>query len=306
MKIINRTKIINYIDSSSHNIRVMFRALLALLTPMRSINEKILYSKCKRKLTIPLFTINPDIGYIKIENPIPNLNAIIQESLDIYKNYSNLSAKNNKSYLKEISSLRDFSHDSATLEFATSPEVIKSVCSYLRCMPVLSNITTMISEAQPHFNQDKFEGSQLWHLDGEDIRNVKLWILCSPIEIENGPTTLLDAKSSNLLMRSLSYKQGFKITDTIVNPFIKSTPFSMIGKIGSAFATDTDRCFHYGSRVSNNQGPRIVLMIHYVSSLSGYYRPFLNNYPVNNNYRKMEHQKLNADQRLVMRFSKLV
>lgn len=53
------------------------------------------------------------------------------------------------------------------------------------------------------------------------------------------------------------------LDDKVFEPYA-SEMFSLTGKSGDAFATDTSRCFHMGSRTRHDSG-RLVLMFHYVT-----------------------------------------
>ena len=94
--------------------------------------------------------------------------------------------------------------DSPYLRFALSDEVVTTVTAYLGVVPVLKRIDIMYSVAQ----NNKPKASQLWHLDHDDIRQVKVWVHCSDIGPESGPLTVLDAAHSAELAERIDYDMG--------------------------------------------------------------------------------------------------
>jgi ectoine hydroxylase-related dioxygenase (phytanoyl-CoA dioxygenase family) len=139
---------------------------------------------------------------------------------------------------------------------------VKAVADYLGAAPVLWDITAMYSPPA----DGALRGSQHWHRDGDDVTNVKVWILCSDVSKENGPTLCLPKALSDKIAKDIAYKQSDKILDDrLIDPY-QSDVFSLVGKAGDAFVTDTSRCFHMGSRTTSDS-ERLVLMFHFVSSI---------------------------------------
>jgi hypothetical protein len=151
-------------------------------------------------------------------------------------------------------------------------------------------------------DQSTWQGSQLFHRDDDDIRILKLWILCSDVALENGPTAILPANESEKIARQIGYKQGEKVIDE--SPFeasLSKLNFA-IGKSGTSYATDTDAVFHFGSRTSIKED-RLVLMIHYVSPFNRHFRPLLGGYPKNHT-KQIDVSgigQLNREQKLLLR-----
>ena len=194
----------------------------------------------------------------------------------ILQNYLNQngSKSNSKDYLQQIFNSSKLNSKSQFLfDWATSPSVLKSVANYLNKYPLLHDISVFYS---PPDNKvaGEFSGSQLFHMDGGGTQCVKLWLLCEEVGLENGPTVLIPAALSQAVASNVNYQPGTKISDEIVGSY-ESSAFYATGPSGSWFATDTDRCFHYGSRTQESSG-RLVLMFHYVDHNSTYYAPLLN------------------------------
>ena len=178
----------------------------------------------------------------------------------------------NKPYFMQFTRLADDSADAAPFRPATTPGVEKSVADYLGSFPLLYNITAVFSPSGEQIgvrSAADWEGSQLFHRDGEDRRLLKLWVLCSDVTEEHGPTMVLPAKVSQRLANRLRYSPGIKMPD---EPFLKywDSVQSATGPSGTVYATDTARCFHFGSRTTTKSS-RLVLMIHYPTEQSPFY-----------------------------------
>lgn len=180
--------------------------------------------------------------------------------------------KNAKEYARTFTGLSDYDVDAPPFHLATSPGVVSAVSRYLDGAPVLWGISAIHSPPGSAIKAASLNGSQYWHRDGDDTSNVKLWVLCSDVEPENGPTVCLPRKLSDRIATDIGYKQGEKVLDDKVFEPYTSDMFSLTGKSGDVFATDTSRCFHMGSRTSQDHG-RLVLMLHYVSRYAIYFWP---------------------------------
>mgnify|MGYP000288141812 CR=1 FL=1 len=179
---------------------------------------------------------------------------------------------NRKPYFMELTGLDDYRSDSAPFRLATDPSVVKAVADYLGSFPWLYNITAVFSPSSGQTGASTTEdwrGSQLFHRDGEDRRLLKLWVLCGDVAAEHGPTMVLPAALSQRIALRLRYSPGGKLPD---EPFLDHwdslTP--AVGAAGTVYATDTARCFHFGSRTLE-ESSRLVLMVHYMTEQSKYF-----------------------------------
>lgn len=154
------------------------------------------------------------------------------------------------------------------LQLAMSPEILKPIAEYLGTFPILSSAAIWYS---PNKNPEP-KGSQLYHLDGEDIKQVKCFIPIEEITPDSGPLTILPASVSDdiyneLLSEGKLNRRNTKIEDDII--YTKTTEDKSIkvtGKPGTVAFVDTCRCYHYGSRAA--QRPRVLLHLHYYSAFS--------------------------------------
>jgi hypothetical protein len=257
--------------SKKERINKIFDQILFL----RNLSEKKRLNSLLFDNNSNLFLIPRDKGFVRFSvDKNFTESAINFGRITLQKHLNQNSLKSNsKDYLKQIFNSSKLNRESEFLfDWATSPSVLKSVASYLNKFPLLHDISVFYS---PPENKEvrEFSGSQLFHMDGGGTQCVKLWLLCEEVGLENGPTVLIPAELSQGIASKINYQPGTKISDEIVGSY-ESTAFYATGPAGSWFATDTDRCFHYGSRTLESSG-RLVLMFHYVDHNSTYYAPLL-------------------------------
>jgi len=219
----------------------------------------------------PAFTLPPDQGFLRIDSLDRGL---IDECVaDTRQRFDDERARNQqlnrKPYFMELTKLSDYSADSAPFRLATMPSVVRAVADYLGSFPQLYNITSVFSPSSEQVGAQEWQGSQLFHRDGEDRRLVKLWILCSEVTDSHGPTMVLPADLSGRLAKQLRYAPGTKIPDAPFEPHWGSLA-AATGPVGTVYATDTARCFHFGSRTAK-ESSRLVLMVHYMTEHSSYF-----------------------------------
>jgi len=176
---------------------------------------------------------------------------------------------NRKPYFMELTQLSDYSADSAPFRLATMPSVVRAVADYLGSFPQLYNITSVFSPSSEQIGAQEWQGSQLFHRDGEDRRLLKMWILCSDVTDSHGPTMVLPAELSSRVAKRLRYAPGTKIPDAPFRGYWESLE-AATGPAGTVYATDTGGCFHFGSRTAS-ESSRLVLMIHYMTEHSSYF-----------------------------------
>lgn len=159
------------------------------------------------------------------------------------------------------------------LDFATSSDVLATVCNHFGLIPVLS-------AALPHgirFNEswaehddappDFFRGSQLFHIDYHDSPMVYVIVLLNDITMENGPFCFLPQSISEKVSKALNYRTRGKPHRLADEEIYSVVPESELVKVcypaGTVLFLDPSRCFHYGSR--NAVNPRYALMYAFVS-----------------------------------------
>jgi hypothetical protein len=213
--------------------------------------------------------INEHMGYLRV-NEFQRLevilNAIQEATSDLNIHNEGVFESQQKKYLQNVRVQKEINLEHAYIRLALSPEILSIVIPYMNYVPIISDIQLWHSPNKA----ESSEGSQFFHLDYADVKQVKVFLLIEEVNDEMGPTTLVDAKTSQNICNKINYKlsnKDIRIPDEIVskyclpNQLIKAT-----GSSGTIFFADTSRCLHYGSR--NGSKPRNVLMIQYVSPFS--------------------------------------
>jgi hypothetical protein len=168
-----------------------------------------------------------------------------------------------KPFLVSLLKSGDVSLDSPYMRLALRPEIVGSVAEYLGVLPILEYVNVLCSNhvAAPPAK------SQLLHCDSDDTTQLKIFVLCSDVDHESGPLTVLSADSSERLRNAVGYRHNRRVTDETLYKVLGGEPdlHEMVGPPGTLCCVDTSRCFHYGSRIQNPRGRRIVVMLQYVT-----------------------------------------
>ena len=173
--------------------------------------------------------------------------------------------KNRKRFLQNVLDASSLTLDSAIIRFALRSEVLAAVSRYLGVVPLLSAIAVYHSdttEAAP-------ASSQLYHCDGDDVTQVKVFVYCTDVDARSGPLTILDASTSRQVLQHTGYEFRDRLTDDQVRQAMSAVQeHAILGPVGTTVFVDTSRCFHYGSRVAPDASPRLVAMVQYQTPYS--------------------------------------
>ena len=136
-----------------------------------------------------------------------------------------------------------FDVDNVFVRFALQPAVIAFVASYLGELPRLTDV--LLTYSKP--TSADLSYSQLWHRDYDDIHTVKVFVyLTDVLEFGDGPFTFLPGPSSDRVGFMLRSHQR---DDAFLARTEPSAVKEMRGPRLTAFACETSRCVHMGSRV---------------------------------------------------------
>jgi hypothetical protein len=213
------------------------------------------------------FQINKCItdGWLHLKNPnLPFQEQFIKSGEEIFRRM-NKNAFTQKAYMTMLNTADDIAEFPALLDFATSSDLLKIVSTYLQCIPVLTEISFYISEP----TEGDATGSQLFHIDLEDTRVVRLIVPIEDITLEQGPFCFIPEKASAEAIKKLHYgslKSTYRIKDEEMYRVINKNNL-VVGTCekGDLLFADTSRCFHYGSRGQNI--PRKLCMLNFHSDI---------------------------------------
>jgi hypothetical protein len=152
------------------------------------------------------------------------------------------------------------------MRFALSEDVLAPISAYLGLVPVLLNIDIWYAYAPPSKKGPR--NAQLWHLDGDDVTQVKVWIHLQDVIPESGPLTALDASLSHAFAEEIGYDTSveYRIPDDRMESFTRDDSLTLFeGPAGTIDFVDTSRCFHFGSRVEEGSPVRRVFFAKYVT-----------------------------------------
>lgn len=181
----------------------------------------------------------------------------------ILKEASNLNKKNTLLSLSIDISNRE---NKLLKELALHPEIIKPVGEYLGGLPVLYGSYIWYS---PNNKNVKLVGSQLYHFDREDYRQIKCFIPIKDITEKCGTLNVIPAKNSREFMNKRrqnetyqSLKQRFNDKE-VYEKIGKKFKVELKAKIGEIILLDTSNCLHFGSRKSEK--PKYHITFHYIT-----------------------------------------
>jgi hypothetical protein len=173
---------------------------------------------------------------------------------------------NRKRFLLSVLDASALTRESSMIRLALREDVLVAVSRYLGVVPFLSNISVFHSDTTV---DPKLTSSQLYHCDGDDITQLKLWVYCSDVDMRSGPLTVLDADATREVQRRAKYQFRQRLTDEQVHAIVGSSrDHPIVGPSGTTAFVDTSRCFHFGSRVQSDAPPRLAVMIQYQTPYS--------------------------------------
>jgi hypothetical protein len=154
---------------------------------------------------------------------------------------------------------------SPLVRFALGDQLLATVSAYLGMVPLLTDLQIMRASHIPGGPT----ASQRFHCDHDDLRQVKVFVLCSTVTEANGPLTLLNAVDSQRVKRSVQYRYGGKamrLTDEQVAQLSSGAdlvPFT--GEPGRVCLADTSTCLHFGARVNEGAEDRYMVQFQYMT-----------------------------------------
>lgn len=155
------------------------------------------------------------------------------------------------------------------VEFCVRPQMVAIAAKYLGVLPVLGGVRILYS---PNANTALSE-AQLFHIDPEGHRQVKMFMAIRPVGEGNGPFTLVSARQTKAMTKSgEACFQMKRVKDEDIERYApRSDWIQHTGGPGDAIFVDTSSCFHFGSRPSGR--PRFLLY-------AQFFDPFCSVFPV--------------------------
>jgi hypothetical protein len=241
------------------------------VTTRKALNPRATVTRrsAARKVATSPIEIPHDRGFLVLEaGRLHEATAVAQAAQEALAGTSGDAVRStNKEFMVPVVDTSTLTADSPFMRFALHPDVIAGVTTYLGVAPVLSAINVFSSKSA---KTDAYKSSQLWHCDGDDTKQIKIFVLCSEVTEANGPTVIMDAERSARIRREVSYEYRNRVTDEEAERILGDdlVDTHITGAPGTVAIMDTSRCFHYGSRVEADAEPRLAAVFQYLTPFS--------------------------------------
>ena len=221
--------------------------------------------------------IDPELGYRWIEpGELPGLDRVLQSCDGVLEearpHLDRLQREAPGRYRIAFDLLGDegVARRPELVDAMVSDELLACASDYLGAVPVLRRVGVGYSPGQELADDGSWAGSQLFHFDGEDDRQIKMFVLLTDVDDErDGPLTFLPAAASRDAVRRLgkrplgpvgSYMRAGPYADADVRRVVDPSQLqTMTGKRGRVLLLDTSTTLHQGSRVHHGH-ERAVFM----------------------------------------------
>jgi len=179
-------------------------------------------------------------------------------------------ADGKRGFLRNLLTNDDLQTHTELVRFALSDQLLAAATEYLGTIPHLNRVDLLYSVPR---TGDTLEASQLFHLDPEGLRQVKLFLNVHDVGDPEGPFTFIPADASRHLIqeiRARRHREGVPVVGRYTDEEIGQlggTPsiVEVRGSAGTGVLVDTCRCLHCGSRVQAG-AYRLCLYIQYCTS----------------------------------------
>ena len=221
------------------------------------------------------FRIDPAAGYNMVDLTLePKAIDAIEFAKKITLQVDRANAHSKEFLIETRLSLEDPANEPIAA-LCCSSLLLDPIVHYIGMLPVLQCAAIWRSP-----NKVFAGSSQLYHMDSEDYRQVKVFILLDDVDENTGPFTLVPKTQTKQIHRQLRRqwivrRRGEKVADEdIQNAAGCKVGVPFCGSMGAAAFVDTCNVYHFGSRPSEGTAkPRKLLYLHFIS-------PFSNGMPI--------------------------
>jgi len=215
------------------------------------------------ELPEPPVRIPPDAGFVICDREFGDLGDVVSETV------RRASTASDPKVLKEPEDfgtrLDGLPTTSALARFALDEGLLATAAAYLGMVPILAGIQIMRASAIT----GPTRGSQLFHCDHDDLRQVKVFVLCSEVAEANGPLTLLSARASRQVKEAVHYRYGGRSLrvpdDRVASVVAPGEVTAFTGSPGRLLLVDTSTCLHFGARIDSGAEDRLMVQIQYLT-----------------------------------------
>jgi hypothetical protein len=217
-----------------------------------------------RQLGTTAFAIPADSGFLVLPpDAFTESGEIVRDAHEALARFEaglRPESRSRKQFLVNVLDTSTVTTASSMIRFALRDDVLTAVSQYLGVVPFLSSIAVFYS---PTMDRSPIS-SQLHHCDGDDIRQIKVFVYGTDVTAASGPLTVLSADESARVRRATGYQYRQRLTDEQVADVLgdrRERP--IVGPSGTTSFVDTSRCFHFGARVAPSAPARLMTVIQY-------------------------------------------
>jgi hypothetical protein len=213
--------------------------------------------------------VDPDKSYAPFDaTMLPGIDGVVAACGQVFQDYRRIQAdaqagddaNKAKEFFHNILRAEDLARYPVLLEFATSDAIVDAAIGYLGQTPILRGIGVYYSPANTSTTR-----SQMFHVDGDDFRQLKCFINVAAVDHDNGPFTLIAGKKSDEIRKRV--KHGWRdrrlTDDEVLEGLSADEVIRLTGPPGGGALVDTSACLHYGSRA--RRAERVVFMFQYTT-----------------------------------------
>lgn len=252
----------NRVKLSHQTSRLITKIIKTSVYPIESIARKLIYfyillfSKSKTEVKN---------GYLIFPEKFDTNSTLYNDVMSIFNRYESFSdAKKTNKYgsskiwRANLFQPEDLIDKPSILEFVTQDEIIEAVTKYLGSSPIIGDIQLWWSKE----NSD-ISSSQLYHIDQEDYKQLKLFAYFNNVTSDTGPLTFFDSEASALIKSRVDNPFN-KIEDEEIDLSRGNhEAIEFTGEPGTYGLVDTSSCYHMGSRT--RKGDRVAIMVSFLA-----------------------------------------
>jgi len=190
----------------------------------------------------------------------PELPRVVEAWLAVYRKHESVLTPDrvvNKKYFYNILTIEDLREHPILLNFALSRPVVEAVSGSLRQVPRLHSLGVFFSDVN-----DTIAGSQLYHVDGDALTQMKCFVPAWGAGPCGGAFTFVPTPRPSGAMRKAGLLKTLSDAD-VYRAAPANSHVAVTGPAGSGVFVDTSRCLHQGSRAREHS--RLVFQFQYVS-----------------------------------------
>jgi len=148
------------------------------------------------------------------------------------------------------------------VRFCSQKPLLDLLASYIGEFPVLSGVT--FAYTPPWAGR---VGSQLFHRDRNEPRQLHLVMPIWPVDMESGPFTFIPAKKSAEIVPQLDLRDDRFIDEQVFDRVSESEFVYCTGDPGDIYLVNPCACIHCGARTKSK--PRLLLILNFTSLFEG-------------------------------------